>query len=274
MKFFAGRVAIVTGAASGIGRALCHALSGAGARVVMADIDTAGLEEAASGLGDVVRVPLDVTDATAVAAVVEDTVARHGRLDYIFNNAGIGIFGETEQMAVEDWDRLLDVNVRGVVHGVMAAYPLMVAQGAGHIVNTASIAGLIPSPNLVAYAATKHAVVGLSTALRAEARDHGVRVSVVCPGLIKTPIFESAKVVDMDMQVSLDLMHASGLRPYPPERCARDILRGVRANRSVILVTGFARMAAWTYRHFPWLIEWINRFTVRRHRAQQAAARG
>ncbi len=273
MDFFRGRVAIVTGAASGIGLALSRALVAEGARVVMTDIDAERLEAAAGGLDEVVTHVLDVTDAAAVATVVRETHTRFESVDYLFNNAGVGVFGETEEFTIEDWCRVLDVNLRGVVHGVAAAYPLMIAQGHGHIVNTASVAGLCPSPGLVAYATSKHAVVGLSVSLRDEAHDHGVRVSVVCPGLIDTPIFQSAKSIDMDMDVSLELLRKSGVRPYPAVRCARDILRGVRANRAIIRVTWFARFAAWIYRHFPYMIRWSNRITVRLHRARQAAAR-
>jgi NAD(P)-dependent dehydrogenase (short-subunit alcohol dehydrogenase family) len=277
VSVFRGRVAIVTGAASGIGLALSRALVAEGAHVVMVDIDAGRLEEAAAGLrdgpGEAVTSALDVADAEAVAAVIHETHARQGALDYLFNNAGIGVFGETENIALADWNRLLDINLRGVVHGVVAAYPLMIAQGRGHIVNTASMAGLCPSPGLVAYAASKHAVVGLSTSLRGEAHDHGVRVSAVCPGLISTGIFEAAKTPDMDMDASLELMRRAGIRPYPAERCARDILRGVRANRAIIHVTWFSRVASWCYRHFPRLLEWGNRLVVRRHRALQAAVR-
>ena len=125
---------------------------------------------------------VDVTDAVAVQRLVDGTVAREGRLDLLFNNAGIAVFADARDTSLEDWNRLIDVNLRGVVHGVAAAYPLMVRQGSGHIVNTASAAGLLPSPANIAYAATKHAVVGLSLTLRAEAVHHGVGVSVICPG--------------------------------------------------------------------------------------------
>jgi NAD(P)-dependent dehydrogenase (short-subunit alcohol dehydrogenase family) len=133
---------------------------------------------------------VDVTNFAAVEHLVQETVARAGRLDYIFNNAGIGIGGNASHFGIEDWNQMMDVNLRGVIHGVEAAYKIMVAQGFGHIVNTASLAGLTPSPGGVAYATAKHAVVGLSNSLRAESARMGVRVSVLCPGFVRTAILE------------------------------------------------------------------------------------
>ena len=171
MDIFADKVAIVTGGASGIGQALGAALVQRGARVVLADVNGEGAQAAARALvprGAVTSATLDVTDAVSVERVVNEAVGAHGRLDYLFNNAGIAIMGDARHMTLADWTRIVDVNLRGVVHGVVAAYPIMIRQGFGHIVNTASLAGLIPTPGAAAYATTKHALVGLSTALRGE----------------------------------------------------------------------------------------------------------
>src|SRR5580693_1197639 len=199
---FQGRVAIVTGAASGIGKALSGALVRRGASVVLADIDEAGVKGAADMLSarpgsQVSGVALDVTDAEAVAALVERTAQDHGHLDFMFNNAGIGIVGPVRELSLTHWNRVIDVNLRGVVHGVVAAYPVMIRQGRGHIVNTASLAGLLPSPMLTPYGMTKHGVVGLSESLRMEGADHGVRVSVVCPGVIDTPLLDKGNPPDL-----------------------------------------------------------------------------
>jgi NAD(P)-dependent dehydrogenase (short-subunit alcohol dehydrogenase family) len=186
LRTFEGAVAIVTGGASGIGRALVEALARRGARVVLADVQAGLAEEVAAriraGGGRATAENLDVTDFAATSRLIQDSFQTDGRLDYVFNIAGIGIVGEARYFEQEDWYRMLDVNLRGVVHGVQAAYPIMVRQGFGHIVNMASGAGLWPSPFVVGYCATKHAVVGLSTALRIEAATVGVRVSVLCPG--------------------------------------------------------------------------------------------
>ena len=153
---FDGQVAVVTGAASGIGRALSTALARRGATVVLADIDEAGAKAAADELAADPRAgaagaassaaALDVTDAGAFGELVDRTVTDHGRIDLLFNNAGVGMAGDVSDMSLVHWDRVIDVNLRGVVHGVAAAYPVMIGQGRGHIVNTASLAGLIPGP--------------------------------------------------------------------------------------------------------------------------------
>ncbi|MBI2894216.1 MAG: SDR family NAD(P)-dependent oxidoreductase [Deltaproteobacteria bacterium] len=260
MDVYRDRIAIVTGGASGIGRALGERLAVLGATVTLADVDEPRAAEVArsivEGGGRARAAALDVRDAAAVRALVEATAAEHGRLDYMFNNAGIGIAGDVLGMSLADWDRIVDVNLKGVIHGVVGAYELMARQRSGHIVNTASVAGLIPSPGLTAYAATKHAVVGLSTSLRAEAARHGVKVTAVCPGLIETPMKQSIKLLDVDRD---KLMSQVPFAFYPAERCARDILRGVAKNRPVVVVTGHARFLALVQRLFPSLVHRIAR---------------
>ncbi len=185
---FAGKVAIVTGGGSGIGAALVRALTARGATVVIADIDEPAAKTVAAEVSATTAVAVDVRESGAVADLVAQVAAEHGRLDLIFNNAGIAVGGLVEELTLDHWNRVIDVNLRGVVHGVHAAYPLMLRQGHGHIVNTASLAGLMPGPSLAPYAAAKHAVVGLSLSLRAEGASRGVRVSAVCPGFIDTPL--------------------------------------------------------------------------------------
>ncbi len=236
------QVAIVTGAGSGIGHGLSHALASRGVTVVACDINPERIEatqkEIEAAGGKAVGVTLDVTDADAVAAVVRDTHERHGRIDYIFNNAGIAVGGEVRDVELEDWQKVLKVNLDGVVHGVVAAYPVMVDQGFGHIINTASIEGLAPFPSTVSYVASKHAVVGLSTSLRVEGADLGVKVSAVCPGYIKTRIFEDSKFVGMDVQDEIDNVPA--WLGITPDECAKRILRGVERNKAIIPITGMA----------------------------------
>ena len=260
------RVAIVTGGASGIGRALGAALVRRGDRVVLADVDGAAAEETAdllraTGPGTATAAVVDVREADAVASVVTGTAERHGRLDLLFNNAGIGIGGPVQELSTAHWDRAVDVNLRGVVHGVQAAYPLMLRQGHGHIVNTASLAGLLPGPGMAPYATTKWAVVGLSLSLRGEAARRGVRVSVVCPGGIDTPILDKGMPADLPRVPSAEgtdtravITRMSGGRLYGADALAADVLRGVDRNRAVIVTPRHARVLWRLMRLSPGLV--------------------
>lgn len=255
MDYFHDKTAIVTGGASGIGRAICEALGRQGARVVVSDIDLNGAEKVAeavrAGGSPATAAGTDVAKRAEVMTLVEKIVSDHGRLDFMFNNAGITVVGETYNMTEQDWRRIMEVNLFGVIHGVEGAYPVMVKQGFGHIVNTASLAGLAPFPLSTIYSSTKHAVVALSLCLRMEAARLGVNVSVVCPGFVETNIPNAAEY----RGVSKDMLMARAPRKWlPPERAARVILRGVEKNRSVIIFPFSARMAWIIARYFPWLM--------------------
>ncbi|MEK8017534.1 MAG: SDR family oxidoreductase, partial [Candidatus Parabeggiatoa sp.] len=200
MDHFKDKVAIVTGGASGIGRALCEALAQKGAVVIAADINSESVQQVAAAItlngGRVYPAYLDVSQADEIEKLIEKTVSQQGQLDYMFNNAGILITGEVQDMTLEDWHRLFNVNLLGVMYGTTMAYQVMVKQRFGHIVNIASLVGLIPAPMLTAYSTTKYAVVGLSTSLRAEAASLGINISVVCPGWIETGIYEASTVIN------------------------------------------------------------------------------
>jgi NAD(P)-dependent dehydrogenase (short-subunit alcohol dehydrogenase family) len=264
---FDGKVAIVTGGASGIGRALATALVAKGARVRVADIDGDGAAAVADALGGppaARAATLDVTDAEAVRLLVESVAADEGHLDLLFNNAGIGAGGPVEHLPIEAWDRVIDVDLRSVVYGVVAAYPIMVRQQSGHIVNTASLAGLVPSPVLTPYAAAKAGVVGLSVSLRVEAAAHGVGVSVVCPGPVETPLLDAGAgaagpaasrgsvgpAAGAAPNVRKLLTNALGT-PYDPAALADDVLTGVLENRALIVAPETARIAWHTFRDTP-----------------------
>lgn len=192
IRTYEGAVAFITGGASGIGRAFGEELARRGAEVVLTDVQTAQAEEAAAAIAKTgakaSAMSLDVRDRKAVGEAIRRTIDRAGRLDYVFANAGTGVFGEVHLQEERDWDVTINVNLHGVVNTVRAAYPHFIAQGYGHLVNIASLAGLVPAPFLAPYAMTKHAVVGLSKTLRIEAARHGVRVTAICPGAIRTPI--------------------------------------------------------------------------------------
>lgn len=257
------RTAIVTGGASGIGAALARALVTRGDSVVIADLDSSTASDVAADLnrqgpGRARAEALDVRDAEAVQSVVEEAHRRDGRLDLMFNNAGIGIGGAVEEFALSHWDRVIDVDLRGVVHGVAAVYPLMLRQGHGHIVNTASVAGFIPTPFLTPYAMTKHAVVGLSLSLRAEAAAHGVRVSALCPGVVETPILDRGNPEDLPEARYPDvreyLTRVAGA-PYSADALAADVLRALTRNRPLIVAPRRARVMWRVHRAAPWLVE-------------------
>jgi len=271
LRVFDGAVAIITGAASGIGRALSEELARRGASVVLADVDAEAAEATAASIPcasgrRASACPLDVTDFESVRRLVESVAEQYGRLDFIFNNAGIGVGGELRDHTIEAWNKIIDVNLRGVVHGVQAAYPVMLRQGFGHIVNTASMAGLMVSPISGSYSATKHALVGLSMALRVEAAGAGVRVSVLCPGAVRTPLLSGGKhgifVAAMPEQEQRDrtLKYFERFRPMDVGRFAAKALNQVARNRAIIVIPAWWKLLWWLDRLSPTL----SLFVVRR----------
>ncbi len=262
-SFFRNKVALVTGAASGIGRALVTELTAAGAIVEASDVDPAVATIGARGSH-----VLDVTDGPKVRRWIEDAAARHGSLDLLFNNAGICIGGEAQNLSPDDWQRSFDILLNGVVYGVQAAYPIMLRQRSGHIVNTSSIAGLTPAPLAIPYTAAKHAVVGLSTALRAEAAAHGVHVTVVCPGAIQTEIWNRSELRGIDRALAL------GRIPYftTATSCARQVLRGIEKNRGIIVVNPEAKLVWALNRISPPLANYVARRIVKSLRETRVVA--
>ena len=277
-----GAVAIVTGAASGIGRALARALARRGCQVVLADLD---LEDAQAVAADIVAQGgraeahrLDVAQFAEVDALVARTAEQFGRIDYLFNNAGIGVTGAVHEYTLASWQRIIGVNLGGVVNGVHAVYPRMIAQGFGHIVNTASIAGLTTGAAMTSYTTTKHAVVGLSKALRIEAAVHGVRVSVVCPGVIRTPILEGGKhgifllPMPETAQRALTAKLFELFRPMDPAVFARQLLDQVARNRGLIVIPGWYKGLWWLERFCPPLAELFARKGYQHYLAARAQA--
>jgi NAD(P)-dependent dehydrogenase (short-subunit alcohol dehydrogenase family) len=278
-RALAGKVAIVTGGASGIGRALSEELAARGCEVVVADRQMDLAREVAAKIhdrgGSAIAVELDVRDLEAFERVARDTVARSRTVDFLFNNAGIGVGGEMASYDPEDWDDVIDVNLRGVAHGIQAVYPIMIGQRSGHIVNTASVAGLIAPPHNGSYTATKHAVVALTKSLRMEAVRHGVRASVLCPGVIRTPILTGGRFGRTKLEgatESLILKQWERARPMTPDVFARKAVDRVLANQAIVVVPGWYKAFWYLERLSPDLSMALWRRILDRTRAELEAS--
>lgn len=263
-RYFRGKVALVTGAGAGIGAALAEGLARRGARVVVTGRSPDNTSATAcrireAGL-DATDCVLDVSDGEQVSRVYEDIRQDQGRLDLVFHNAGISVAGEMRDLDLSQWRKVIDVNLMGVLHGTCAAYAIMAEQGAGHIVNVSSLAGLLPFPVKAPYCATKHAIVGLSTTLRAEAAALNVRVSVACPGLVATDIWTKTPVMGITSEDVLGIIRAPMMSP---EKAAEKILDGVAKNRAVITFPFSARMLWYLYRIHPGILDPLGRILMR-----------
>jgi NAD(P)-dependent dehydrogenase (short-subunit alcohol dehydrogenase family) len=268
MRIFKDKIAFITGGASGIGRALCENLARYGATVTVADINLEGAQQVAESItssgGRAEAVKLDVTNKDDVERLIDETVKKHGRLDYMFNNAGIGIIGDERDKGFDTWKKIIDTNLMSVIYGTLAAYSIMTRQGSGHIVNTASIAGFMPAPVEVAYGTTKHAVVGLSTSLRTEGAALGVKVSAICPGVMETAFFKTAPFINANRDAFLSIFSLIIMKNI--DRAARIALRGVARNRAIIVFPIHARLAWWFTRIHPSIMVLVGRFNIRRFR--------
>lgn len=256
----AKKVAIITGGASGIGRALCEELAEADTVIIVADVNVEGSRQVAADIsahdGHALAEALDVANAEAVKSLIDRVTTEYGRLDYMFNNAGISVGAEVRDMGLEHFRSIVDTNLWGVIYGSINAYEVMLKQGFGHIINTASMAGLLPFPSQTAYVATKFGVVGFSQSLRLEAAAFGINVSVVCPGFVRTGIFEASPFIKVDKQ---KLLAALPPKMVAPKQAAQIILKGVRKNKAVIVFPLGARIIWWLYRLCPVLLAPLHR---------------
>ena len=257
---FVGRLVLVTGAGSGIGRATALSFAEAGARVLAVDIDpaaaarTAELADLVGGVGHSLNA--DVSDVEAMEHLAKTVTEDHGVVDVLVNNAGIGLAGDFLDTTVDDWRKVLDVNLWGVIHGCRLFGRQMVERGqGGHIVNVASAAGIQPSKGLPAYSTSKAAVLMLSECLRADFAGAGIGVTAICPGFINTNITRATRFVGQSDEDDARMRaRASDLyrrRDFRPERVAEEIVRAVQENRAVVPVATEAKLAVALARFAP-----------------------
>jgi len=249
---FAGKVCVITGAGSGIGRALALNLAGQGAKLALSDMDSVGLAETVQqveALGADVRSDhLDVTQREAVLSYADAVVAHFGKVNQVYNNAGIAFHGEVERSEFKDIERIMDVDFWGVVNGTKAFLPHLIASGDGHVVNVSSLFGLLSIPGQSAYNAAKFAVRGFTESLRQEMliAKHPVKVTCVHPGGIKTAIARNATMPDGDDQVTFAQFFDKRLARTTPEDAAKTIANGVRKGKPRVLIGADAKfLDAW-----------------------------
>lgn len=252
MSEFSGKVCVITGAGSGIGRALALNLAGRGAKLALSDMDSTGLAETVrqvEALGAQVKSDhLDVTQREAVLTYAEAVVAHFGAVHQVYNNAGIAFHGEVERSEFKDIERIMDVDFWGVVNGTKAFLPHLIASGDGHVVNVSSLFGLLSIPGQSAYNAAKFAVRGFTESLRQEMliAKHPVKVTCVHPGGIKTAIARNATVPDGDDQATFAQFFDKRLARTTPEDAAETILSGVRKGKARVLIGADAKfLDAW-----------------------------
>jgi len=259
---------MVTGGASGIGRALCLALHQQGAKLAICDIDSAGARALADELSpdgsQAVAYCLDVRDSQAVRLAVEAIAARFGRIDLLFNNAGIAVGGEFQNLEPESVQRIYDVNLLGATHVMHAAYLQMLTQREGHIVNIASMYGLVPGILQSVYAATKHGLTALTLSVAPEARDRGVRLTLVCPGYIDTALFESGSYGGS--LTAAEALERIPFRRIDAQSAAARILRGVQKQRLIVVFPAYVRALWWLERLSPRLLAAIYTVILRAQR--------
>ncbi len=252
---FQGQIALVTGGAAGIGRAVCEALCEQGAIVYAADINDAGLQklaDAAPDGGSITPVKMDVSQQRGFKNAIDRIVDEQGQLDILINNAGIVLGGDFGETSMESIERIININLWSVIYGTKLAYAQMRKQGHGHIANVSSSAGMMPVPNSAVYSAIKHAIVGLSHSLRPEAELDGVKVSVILPGMVESDLWDNAdNVKDYDYKKT---MESSGMKPITAAEAADAILEGMSINKRSIIFPFLNRVILRAYQLMPNLI--------------------
>jgi NAD(P)-dependent dehydrogenase (short-subunit alcohol dehydrogenase family) len=258
VKDLRGKRCLITGAASGIGRATALAAAARGADLFLTDIDEEGLQGAAAEVrrrgGKVSHVAAaDVSDHAAVVALAEEIHRSHGSMDVVMNVAGVSAWGTIERLEHRHWQRMIDINLIGPISVLEAFVPPMIeARRGGHIVNVSSAAGLFGLPWHAAYSASKFGLRGVSEVLRFDLRRHGIGVSLVCPGGVKTPLVDSVEIVGVDRSspTMKKLIKRFEDRAVSPERVATRIIQGIEKNRYMVFTSADIRIGYWFQRKF------------------------
>jgi NAD(P)-dependent dehydrogenase (short-subunit alcohol dehydrogenase family) len=265
---FAGKVVVVTGGARGLGRGLCEALARGGAKLVVGDIDVA---EASALCGELTRagksasaVHVDVTDAASVERLVAQAVALHGRLDYMFNNAGIAAGGEFQDVSADTIRRVVEIDLLGAAYGTLSAYRQMVQQRGGHIVNIASMLALFPNPLSAAYVAAKHGLGGLTQSVSTEGAAYGISLTLVCPGYIATNLFK-AGTFEGSLRPD-NVVERIPFRLMDVDTAVARTLEAVLARRSIAVFPFYGRVLWWIHRLSPRLMAGLLRLMMRDQR--------
>jgi NAD(P)-dependent dehydrogenase (short-subunit alcohol dehydrogenase family) len=274
---FAGKVVVVTGAGSGIGRATARLFARLGAKVHVVDISSERADQVVREIqaagGNAGAHAVDCADHAAVEALAERVFAEDGRVDVLHNNAGIGHAGPVEETTLEDWRRVIEVNLMGTVHGVHAFVPRLLRQGGpAHVVNTASMAGLVAAGEMAPYVTTKFGVVGMTEALNAELSPRGIHVSAICPGIIDTAIVDDAVFRGEQADRADDTRSFYRRRGASPEVVAEAVVDAVRRKRLIVPVPRWHVVPAWMIkRASPRAAQFISRNLPKLVRARQSS---
>lgn len=254
-----GEVVLISGGARGIGAALTRAHRSRGDTVIVTDVSPNSPDQ----------IQLDVRDRAAYGEIATHVATKHGRIDVFHDNAGIAVAGTQEEMTARHWDDLIDIDLRGAVHGIDAVYPLMRRQRHGHIVIMGSLAGIIPVPAMVPYSTIKSAVVTMSRALRVEAKRHGVRVTVVCPAFVDTPLldnFNPGMPPTRANRIGVRLVRQLQGPPLNPDKLAKMVLKKLPRNPETVLAPRpLAQLAVLGERLMPGLVRRLSELALERY---------
>lgn len=271
MKSIRGKRALVTGAASGIGREIALRLALEGADVWLLDVDLAGLQEVAHDARvcgvEAVAARCDLSESTEISAALADMLAAWGSIDILVNNAGVAFYGATERMTAQQWDWLLAINLHAPIQITRELLPILMGQDEAHVLNVCSVAGLVAGPRSAAYHVSKFGLVGFTESLRAEFGRRGIGVTALCPGPVRTNLYKSA--------VSGSKRKAVPVPPAwlctTPARIADIAVHAIRKNRRVVVITPIAHLLFNAKRFAPWFLDMLNHITLRKRRPAAGA---